>query len=399
MRVTGTPVFYRQPPMDASGVPIWRPIGLFDARGGPGAVVQPGMILASGIARPAHDIRPANRAGVGASPAGGMMDNRELENQVDRAAARLGEVQRGVAEVIVGQERLVESLLVALLCRGHVLLEGVPGLAKTLTVRTLAAVVGGSFARLQFTPDLLPADVTGTQVFDPRSSRFVPHRGPVFANLVLADEINRAPAKVQSALLEAMEERQVTIGETSHRLPSPFVVLATQNPIEQEGTYPLPEAQLDRFLFKVMVGYPTAEEERRVLELHLAESFPTPTRVTDLESLVGLEEVARQVYLDERIRTYIVSLVAATRRPAEVGLGDLVPLIGFGASPRASIALALATRAQAMVRGRAFVTPEDVKELAPMVLRHRIVLTYEAEAEGVNVEEIVDRMLLAVEVP
>jgi MoxR-like ATPase len=327
------------------------------------------------------------------------MDNRELENRVDRAAARLGEIQRAVGEVIVGQDRLVESLLAALLCRGHVLLEGVPGLAKTLTVRTLASVVGGSFQRLQFTPDMLPADVTGTQVFDPRSSQFVPHQGPVFANLVLADEINRAPAKVQSALLEAMEERQVTIGDTTHRLPVPFVVLATQNPIEQEGTYPLPEAQLDRFLFKVLVDYPTADEERRVLEFHLAESFPQPRRVAELEQLTELEEIVRQVYLDDRIRTYIVSLAAATRAPAEVGLGDLVPLIGFGASPRASIALALGTRALAMIRGRAYVTPEDVKELAPMVLRHRMVLTYEAEAEGVTVEEVVDRMLLAVEVP
>jgi MoxR-like ATPase len=327
------------------------------------------------------------------------MENRELDNQVDRAAARLGEIQRAVSEVIVGQERLVESLLAALLCRGHVLLEGVPGLAKTLTVRTLATVVGGSFQRLQFTPDLLPADVTGTQIFDPRNSEFVPHRGPVFANLVLADEINRAPAKVQSALLEAMEERQVTIGDQTHRLPEPFVVLATQNPIEQEGTYPLPEAQLDRFLFKVLVEYPTAEEERRVLEFHLAEDFPEATRVTELEQVSELEQVVRQVYLDERIRSYIVSLVAATRKPAEVGLGDLVPLIGFGASPRASIALALGARALAMLRGRAFVTPEDVKELAPLVLRHRIVLTYEAEAEGVAVAEVVDRMLLAVEVP
>jgi MoxR-like ATPase len=330
---------------------------------------------------------------------GGDMENKELENQVDRAAARLGEVQRAVSEVIVGQDRLVESLLAALMCRGHVLLEGVPGLAKTLTVRTLATVVGGSFQRLQFTPDLLPADVTGTQVFDPRTSEFVPHKGPIFANLVLADEINRAPAKVQSALLEAMEERQVTIGETTDPLPEPFVVLATQNPIEQEGTYPLPEAQLDRFLFKVVVDYPSAEEERRVLEFHLAESFPKPERVTDLDSLMELESVVRQVYLDERIRSYIVNLVAATRKPAEVGLGDLVPLIGFGASPRASIALALGTRAFALVRGRAYVTPEDVKELAPLVLRHRIVLTYEAEAEGVTVEEVVDRMLLAVEVP
>lgn len=341
----------------------------------------------------------AQNAGRGLLACGGAMENRELESRVDGAAARLGEVQRAVAEVIVGQEQLVESLLVALLCRGHVLLEGVPGLAKTLTVRTLARVVGGSFQRLQFTPDMLPADVTGTQVFDPRTSEFVPHRGPVFANLVLADEINRAPAKVQSALLEAMEERQVTIGDTTDRLPKPFVVLATQNPIEQEGTYPLPEAQLDRFLFKVVVDYPSAEEERRVLEFHLAESFPEARNVTELEALTELEEVVRQVYLDERIRSYIVNLVAATRKPAEVGLGDLVPLIGFGASPRASIALALGTRAMAMVRGRAYVTPEDIKELAPRVLRHRIVLTYEAEAEGVTVEEVVDRILLAVEVP
>ncbi len=327
------------------------------------------------------------------------MENRATERDIDRAAARLGEIQRAVSEVVVGQDSLVEFLLVAMLCRGHVLLEGVPGLAKTLTVRTLAGVVGGSFQRLQFTPDLLPADVTGTQIFDPRTSQFVPHTGPVFANLVLADEINRAPAKVQSALLEAMEERQVTIGETTHALPDPFVVLATQNPIEQEGTYPLPEAQLDRFLFKVLVDYPAPEEERRVLEFHLGESFPRPTRTSSLDELGELESVAREVYLDERIRSYIVSLVTATRRPADVGLGDLVPLLAFGGSPRASIALAVGTRALALVRGRAFVTPEDVKELAPSVLRHRLVLTYEAEAEGATVDEIIERILLAVEVP
>jgi len=327
------------------------------------------------------------------------MESRPADVQIDRAAARLGEIQRAVAEVVVGQDRLVESLLVAMLCRGHVLLEGVPGLAKTLTVRTLAGVIGGDFQRLQFTPDLLPADVTGTQIFDPRTSQFVPHRGPVFANLVLADEINRAPAKVQSALLEAMEERQVTIGDTTHPLPKPFVVLATQNPIEQEGTYPLPEAQLDRFLFKVLVGYPAPEDERTVLEYHLAESFPTPQRLGSVEELAELEAVVREVYLDERIRAYIVALVTASRRPDDVGLGDLVPLLGFGASPRASIALAVGSRALALVRGRSYVSPEDVKELAPAVLRHRLVLTYEAEAEGATVEEIIDRLLLAVEVP
>jgi MoxR-like ATPase len=327
------------------------------------------------------------------------MEKQAADARIDRAAARLGEIQRAVGEVVVGQERLVETMLVALLCRGHVLLEGVPGLAKTLTVRTLAGVVGGSFQRLQFTPDLLPADVTGTQVFDPATSEFTPHKGPVFANLVLADEINRAPAKVQSALLEAMEERQVTIGDLSFDLPEPFVVLATQNPIEQEGTYPLPEAQLDRFLFKILVDYPSSDEERRVLEYHLAESFPAPQLATSLEELAELEDVVRDVYVDERIKSYIVNLVTASRRPVEVGLGDLVPLIAFGASPRASIALAVGSRALALVRGRSFVTPEDIKELAPAVLRHRLVLTYEAEAEGATVEEITERILLAVEVP
>ncbi len=327
------------------------------------------------------------------------MEQRLEERQVDRAAARLGEIQRAVSAVVVGQDRLVETVLVALLCRGHVLLEGVPGLAKTLLVRSLASVVGGAFQRLQFTPDLLPSDVTGTLIFDPKTSEFVAHKGPVFANLVLADEINRAPAKVQSALLEAMQERQVTIGDETFLLPEPFVVLATQNPIEQEGTYPLPEAQLDRFLFKVLVDYPALDEERKVLEYHLGESFPTAQCITSLDELGELEQVAREVYLDDRIRSYIVNLVAASRRPAEVGLGDLAPLIAFGASPRASIALAVGSRALALVRGRAFVTPEDVKELAPAVLRHRMVLTYEAEAEGVGAEDVVERLLLAVEVP
>lgn len=327
------------------------------------------------------------------------MEQRLEDRQVDRAAARLGEIQRAVSAVVVGQDRLVETVLVALLCRGHVLLEGVPGLAKTLLVRSLAAVVGGAFQRLQFTPDLLPADVTGTLIFDPKTSEFVAHKGPVFANLVLSDEINRAPAKVQSALLEAMEERQVTIGEETFDLPDPFVVLATQNPIEQEGTYPLPEAQLDRFLFKVLVDYPPLDEERKVLEYHLGETFPVAQCITSLDELCELEQVAREVYLDDRIRSYIVNLVAASRRPSEIGLGDLAPLIAFGASPRASIALAVGSRALALVRGRAFVTPEDVKELAPAVLRHRMVLTYEAEAEGVTAEDVVERLLLAVEVP
>ncbi len=327
------------------------------------------------------------------------MEAKSTEAKVEWATGRLVELQRAAAEVVLGQEGLVEAVLVGLLCRGHVLLEGVPGLAKTLTVRTLAGVVRGSFQRLQFTPDLLPADVTGTLVFDPKSGEFVAHRGPIFANLVLADEINRAPAKVQSALLEAMEERQVTIGDTTYPLPEPFLVLATQNPIEQEGTYPLPEAQLDRFLLKVLVDYPDPADEQRILGLHLGEAFPTPRAVANLDDIREIEAVVGEVYVDDRIRSYIVALVTATRNPDAVGLGELKPLIDFGASPRASIALARAARALALLRGRGFVTPEDIKELAPAVLRHRLVLSYEADAENVTADEIIDRLLLAVEVP
>jgi len=327
------------------------------------------------------------------------MDTERDQARIEGVAARLGEVHRAVSEVVVGQERLVEAVLIGLLCRGHVLLEGVPGLAKTLTVRTLAGVVRGSFQRLQFTPDLLPADVTGTLVYDQKRGEFVPHKGPIFANLVLADEINRAPAKVQSALLEAMEERTVTIGDATWPLPDPFLVLATQNPIEQEGTYPLPEAQLDRFLLKAVVDYPSKEDELRVLEFHLAESFPKPRPVARIEEMREMERAAEQVYVDDRIRSYIVNLVAATRNPGEVGLREVAPLLAWGASPRASISLARTSRAMALLRGRAYVTPEDVKELAPAVLRHRLVLSYEAEAEGVSADDLVERFLLAVEVP
>ena len=327
------------------------------------------------------------------------MDLNDREPQIGEHVARLGEVHKAVREVVVGQDGLIEGILVGLLCRGHVLLEGVPGLAKTLTVRTLSQVIQGEFQRLQFTPDLLPADLTGTLVFDPKSREFVPRQGPVFANLILADEINRAPAKVQSALLEAMEERQVTIGDETFALPDPFVVLATQNPIEQEGTYPLPEAQLDRFMLKILVDYPSSEEERRVLDFHLADTFPRARPVLAVAEMAQLGAVCQRVYVDERVRDYVVRLVNATRRPAEVGLGDLVPLIAFGASPRAVISLARGARALALLRGRAHVTPEDVKELAPAVLRHRLVLTYEAEAENVSVHEVIDRVLLAVDVP
>ncbi len=327
------------------------------------------------------------------------MDVNDREPQIGEHVARLGDVHNAVREVVVGQDALIEGILVGMLCRGHVLLEGVPGLAKTLTVRTMAHVVQGMFQRLQFTPDLLPADLTGTLVFDPKNREFVAHKGPVFANLILADEINRAPAKVQSALLEAMEERQVTIGDETFALPEPFVVLATQNPIEQEGTYPLPEAQLDRFMLKILVEYPSAEEERRVLDFHLADTFPRARPVLSVDEISQMSAVCQRVYVDERVRDYVVRLVTATRRPAEVGLGDLVPLIAFGASPRAAISLARGARALALLRGRSHVTPEDVKELAPAVLRHRLVLTYEAEAENVNVHEVIDRVLLAVEVP
>ncbi len=284
----------------------------------------------------------------------------ELGDRIGRHAEIARDLVNEVGKVLVGQEAMVSRLLVGLLCGGHVLLEGVPGLAKTLAVRCLASVIDTGFSRIQFTPDMLPADIIGTEIFNPRDATYSVKRGPIFSNLILADEINRAPAKVQAALLEAMQERQVSIGGSTYPLEDPFLVLATQNPIEQEGTYPLPEAQLDRFLFKVLVDYPSPEEERRVLEYHLAESFPSPERLSSVEELAELEEVAREVYLDDRIRSYIVSLVAATRRPDEVGLGDLVPLLAFGASPRASIALALGTRALALVRGRSYVTPEDV---------------------------------------
>jgi MoxR-like ATPase len=306
-----------------------------------------------------------------------------------------------IRKVIVGQPALVERLLVALLCRGHLLVEGVPGLAKTLAIKTFGRVLDLSFSRIQFTPDLLPADLTGTLIFQPKTGDFSVRRGPVFANLVLADEINRAPAKVQSALLEAMQERQVTIGEEAHPLPSPFLVLATQNPIEQEGTYPLPEAQIDRFLLKVRVDYPKKDEERQILDRMLLASgdeFAVQKRI-DRPTLRNLQDLVRHVHLDERIRNYIVEIVAATRKPREVGLGDLAHLIAFGASPRGTLAFSETARAAAFLRGRGYVVPEDVKDIARDVLRHRILLTYEAEAENVTSEAVIDRILERVEVP
>ncbi|OFV88905.1 MAG: ATPase [Acidobacteria bacterium RBG_16_70_10] len=304
-----------------------------------------------------------------------------------------------VRKVIVGQRALVERMMVALLCRGHLLVEGVPGLAKTLAVRTLGQVLDLRFARIQFTPDLLPADLIGTMIFQQKTGEFVARKGPVFTNLLLADEINRAPAKVQSALLEAMQERQVTLGETSHRLPEPFLVFATQNPIEQEGTYPLPEAQVDRFLLKAKVDYPSRAEERQILDRMVSGEAPPVSRVLSQEAALRLSRRVREIYMDERLRDYMVALVSATRTPREVGLVDLQPLIAYGASPRATLAFSEASRAMAFLRGRGYVVPEDVKEIAKDVLRHRILLTYEAEAENVTSDTVVDRILERVEVP
>jgi MoxR-like ATPase len=312
------------------------------------------------------------------------------------------QVQAAITEmrkVIVGQRILVERMLICLMCRGHLLVEGVPGLAKTLAVKTMGQVLDLQFARIQFTPDLLPADLTGTLIFQQKTGEFVARRGPVFTNLLLADEINRAPAKVQSALLEAMQERQVTLGDATHALPEPFLVFATQNPIEQEGTYPLPEAQVDRFLLKTRVEYPRRDEERQILDRMLGGEVPAVSRVLSAAAVERLTRTVRQVYIDERIRDYIVALVSATRQPRDVGLSELAPLVAFGASPRATLAFSESVRALAFLRGRGYVVPEDVKEMAKDVLRHRILLTYEAEAEETSAETIVERILERVEVP
>ncbi|MDB4936226.1 MAG: MoxR-like ATPase in aerotolerance operon [Labilithrix sp.] len=328
-----------------------------------------------------------------------MQDARELNEIVARESAFVDRILAEVGKVIVGQTYMVERILIGLLTGGHVLLEGVPGLAKTLTVRTLCEAISAKFARVQFTPDLLPADVIGTVIYNQQKGEFTSKLGPVFANLVLADEINRAPAKVQSALLEAMQERQVTIGDRTYPLPDPFIVMATQNPIEQEGTYPLPEAQVDRFMLMCKVGYPTREEERKIMDRMTgivpakAEHVCTPTELLEARKIIG------QIYVADKIKDYIVDVVFATREPQKHGLKDLAPLIEFGASPRASIALNLAARAHAFLRHRGYVTPEDVKAVGPDVLRHRIVLTYEADAEEVTSEQVVRRVFEVVEVP
>ncbi len=321
------------------------------------------------------------------------------QDAIAKSAAWVRPLRTEIARVLVGQTELVDRLLVALLTNGHVLLEGVPGLAKTLAVRTLASCLHADFKRIQFTPDLLPADVIGTMVYHPKDGAFTPRLGPIFANLVLADEINRAPAKVQSALLEAMQERQVTIGENSYKLPDPFMVLATQNPIDQEGTYTLPEAQLDRFILKVRVVYPTPQEERKVLDA-MATSAPKleVNQVTNVSDIVASRSVVNSLYMDEKIRDYIVSIIHATRNP-EALAPHLKLLIRCGASPRGTINLALASKALAFLNGRNYVTPQDIKDLAPDILRHRILLSYEAEAEGVTAEDVIKQLLDKLPVP
>jgi MoxR-like ATPase len=318
---------------------------------------------------------------------------------VEREALALRQVEAEIRKVLVGQDELIHRLLVGLLTRGHLLLEGVPGLAKTLAVKTLARTLALEFKRVQFTPDLLPADLVGTLVFDPKRGEFTPKTGPVFTHVLLADEINRAPAKVQSALLESMEERQVTLGDTTYPLPDPFLVLATQNPIEQEGTYPLAEAQVDRFLLKLRVRYPSRSEEEEILERMLVEREIDVRPVLDRERLAQLRRACDGVYLDAKLKGYVLDLVAATRDPSGSGMKELAPLIGFGASPRATLFLARASKATALLAGRGFVIPEDVKEVAADVLRHRIVPTYEAEAQNLTSDDLVARLLDRVEVP
>ena len=328
-----------------------------------------------------------------------MSYNRALTEQVQAESRFIDDILSEVGKVIVGQPTMVERLLIGLLARGHVLLEGVPGLAKTLTVRTLCDVLQAQFARIQFTPDLLPADLVGTVIYRPNDGTFVPKKGPIFANLVLADEINRAPAKVQSALLEAMQENQVTIGDTTYKLPDPFLVMATQNPIEQEGTYPLPEAQIDRFMLMVKVGYPTREEERAIMDRQTGTTPPSVSAKVTTEQIVKARALIPEIYVDDKLKDYIVSIVFATREPAKAGLKELAPMIRYGASPRASIALNMAARARAFLQHRGYVIPEDVKAIGMDVLRHRISLTYEAEAEEVTSDQVVSRIFEAVEVP
>lgn len=327
------------------------------------------------------------------------VDIRELNARIEVASGFLNDLTRGIEKTIVGQKHLTQSLLIGLLADGHILLEGVPGLAKTLAIKTLASLIDAKFGRVQFTPDLLPADVVGTLIYSQKEEAFKVRKGPVFANFVLADEINRAPAKVQSALLEAMQERQVTIGDNTYELPSPFLVLATQNPIEEEGTYELPEAQVDRFMLKVLIDYPTLDEEKQIIRAHVNGTFATPSPVTDTTQILAARDMVKQVYIDERIEQYIADIVFATRYPERYKLAEMKNYISYGASPRASINLALAARGCAFTKHRGYVVPDDVRELALDVLRHRVGLSYEAEAAEVNADTIIKEILNKVEVP
>lgn len=327
------------------------------------------------------------------------IDIRELNARIEKQSTFVTNLITGMNQVIVGQKHLVESLLIGLLSDGHILLEGVPGLAKTLAIKTLSSLIDAKFSRIQFTPDLLPADVIGTMIYSQKEEKFVAQKGPVFANFVLADEINRAPAKVQSALLEAMQERQVTISKETYKLPEPFLVLATQNPIEQEGTYPLPEAQVDRFMLKVMIDYPKIEEEKKIIRSHINDAKYDVRPILSTDEITAARNVVKDVYIDEKIEQYIADIVFATRYPEQYGLKDLKNYIEFGGSPRASINLALAARAYAFIKQRGYVIPEDVRAVSHDVLRHRIGLSYEAEANNVCVEEIISQILNKVEVP
>ena len=328
------------------------------------------------------------------------VDIKSLNEKIQHESAFVDLLFLEMEKVIVGQKFMIERLLISLLSNGHILLEGVPGLAKTLAIKTLSETIDAKFSRIQFTPDLLPADLVGTMIYNQKKEEFTVKMGPVFANFVLADEINRAPAKVQSALLEAMQERQITIGETTHKLPEPFLVLATQNPIEQEGTYPLPEAQVDRFMLKVVLGYPKKEEEKLIIRQNISvEGNPKVNKVLDAKTIINAREMVRKVYMDEKIEQYIVDIVYATRFPSQCGLSNLEPLISFGGSPRASINLALASKAYAFIKRRGYVIPEDVRAICHDVLRHRIGLSYEAEAENISVEQIINEILNKVEVP
>ncbi|WP_394369891.1 AAA family ATPase [Empedobacter stercoris] len=328
-----------------------------------------------------------------------ILDIQQLNLQIEAKSESIARLTTEINKTIIGQEKMIESLLIGLLGNGHVLLEGVPGLAKTLAIKTLSEAVDGSFSRIQFTPDLLPADVVGTLIYNVKENDFRIKKGPIFANFVLADEINRSPAKVQSALLEAMQERQVTIGDETYPLQKPFLVLATQNPVEQEGTYPLPEAQVDRFMIKTVITYPEFEAERLILRNSINQTFPKIEKVISVQELLDAREMVKQVYMDEKIEKYILDIIFATRFPEKVGLEKLVPMISFGSSPRGSINLAQASKVYAFLRKRAYVIPDDVRAIAKDVLRHRIGISYEAEAENVSPEEIIDNILNVVPVP